>query len=76
MTRKQAPERVAENVRTLAKAANITQAAMARALHTTQQTISRKLSGETSFRLEELDAIADTLHTTPDLLVTRNPTKE
>lgn len=68
-----ASERVAEKVRTLADAAGLTQATLARALHTTQQTVSRKLSGEIPFRLEDLDAVADALNTTPETLVTRNP---
>lgn len=68
-----ASERVAATVRTLADAAGMTQATLARAMHTTQQTVSRKLKGEIPFRLEDLDAVADALNTTPETLITRNP---
>jgi transcriptional regulator with XRE-family HTH domain len=73
MMNQTAPERVAAAVRELAKALNITQSALARAMHTTQQTVSRKLNGEIPFRLEELDALADVLRTTADHLVKRTP---
>lgn len=73
MNTKPAPERVAAAVRDLTKTARVTQAALARAMQTTQQTVSRKLNGEIPFRLEDLDAVADALGTTPEHLVTRNP---
>lgn len=72
MSSKPAPERVANKVRELAKAARIEQSTLARALHISQQSVSRKLSGETPFRLEELDAVADALHVEPETLIARN----
>lgn len=71
MSSKPASERVAAKVQQLADVAGITQAALARILHISQATISRKLAGKIPFLLDELDAVADALDVEPESLVTR-----
>ncbi len=53
--------RVAENVRAEMARRRQSQAALARHLGRTQQFVSRRMTGATSFTLDELDQIADIL---------------
>lgn len=53
--------RVAANVRAELARAGYSQAKLAQALDTTQQTISRRMSGQVAFTIEELGSIANIL---------------
>lgn len=71
MSNTTASQRVAAKAAQLADLAGVTQAALGRALHMTQATISRKLAGKIPFSLDEIDAVADALQVDPEALITR-----
>lgn len=62
-------QRVAAVVRGEMARYEITQARLATILGITQQSVSRKRSGQTPYTLDELDVIAPLLATTPDELL-------
>lgn len=51
-------ERVRANVRAELARANLSQTDLAEGLHTTQQAISRRMSGKVPFDTDEIEAIA------------------
>ena len=55
------PERVRANVRAEVARAGLSQTDLAEGLHTTQQAISRRMSGKVPFDVAEIEAIAEFL---------------
>ena len=63
-------QRVADNVRAEVARRKVSQTSLAQLVGIRQQALSRRLNGNTPFRIDELFAIAEALDTTVSELVT------